>query len=472
MIAKNSQAGLEQKEKGKKSGGFVNRKDFPRLLEYTVAALISVIIGLLFAKHGRGGPNSSDIELYLNLGMNGLKDPFVLNRYFHIFIQQIFVELAATPLEGYHHFWGFQMGVNVFLIYFSARNLLKRSNFLHGILAVLIFFSMSAVAGLSGVVVVDFSAMTMTLLVVTIYIISLKHQHANPWIVALLGFTFFLGLKTKETVLPVGLLFLGLGWGEGKAFNVKKLLLNIVWVGCGAVAGIVFFGILSWIILGDPFFGLRIREWQEFLGTYAVHPTSVLDTLITDEEGLSGSWYQKFWFTETLLPFLLFIVSGIKSSEASVSRKFPWLVPMAYTVILVISINNSLGYPPRFGLPVMPVISLLAAQVVDLIIPESKKEQIKYFVFLLIGGLVVVLIRLIMWAGMPYFGVLRLAHIGKLIYYPITFSLLLMSLMLFSKRRLAEFFNFIMILSLLSFPLASNLHDMFVERINERLFHR
>lgn len=436
--------------------------------EYIIAGLVSLIVAILFAKIGYGGPNSTDVELYLNLGLNGLKDTFVLNRYFHIFIQKIFVEFASTPLEGYHNFWGFLMGANMFLIYFSARNVLKRSNFLNGIIAVLIFFSITAIAKISGVVVVDFSAMLMTLLVAAVYIISIKHNHGNPWIVALMGFFFFLGLKTKETVLPVAILFLGLGLSEANTFSMKKLLKNLVWVLCGIVGGMIFFGILSWAILGDPFFGLRVSEWQEFLSTYAVHPTSVLDTMIKEEDFLGG-WYQRFWFAELLIPFLLYLLSGIKSSETSFSRKLIWLIPLVYTIFLIITINNSLGYVARFGFPAMPIISFLAAQIVYIRLPKTKNGRWKLFVYLVIGGILVVLIRLLMWNDNPYF-ISQLAALVKWIYYPIMLSFLLASLLLFSKTNKADLFNFFMILSLLSFSLASNLKDMFIERNNEKVF--
>jgi hypothetical protein len=468
MLGRIEQAEILDKEPKGKETNPINQNRSSGPWEYVITGLVSLTVAILFAKVGRGGPNSSDVELYLNLGLSGLKDTFVLNRYFHIFVQQIFVGSASTPLEGYHNFWGFQMGLTTFLIYFSARNVLKRSNFLNGILAVLIFFSITAIAKLSGVVVVDFSAMTMTLLITTVYLISVKHEHAKPWVIALMGLLFFLGFKTKETVLPVGILFLGLGWSEGKPFSIRKLLANLVWVICGLFSGVVLFGVLSWIILGDPFFGLRISEWQEFLGTYAVHPTSALETVVT-EDGALGSWYQRFWFAELLLPFVLYLFSGIKSSEDSIIRRLLWVVPLFYTVFLVVTINNSLGYIDRFGLPAMPIISLLAAQIIDLQIPEARPDRRKFFISLAIGGIVVVVIRLLMWASLPGIG-LKLTPTVKFLYYPIILSLLLASLILFPKVKKVEAFNFLIILSLLSFPLASNLMNIFIERQNERIF--
>ena len=161
-------------------------------LEVALVVLVSLTIGVLFSLYARGGPNSSDITLYMNVGMNRIKMPFILNRYFHVFLQTIFVRLAPSPLQGYHAFWGFIVGINTLLVYLGARMALKRSNPLHGVLAVLIFFSFSAVAETAGVIVVDFTAMTMIALFFLLYLFSAKQGHRNPWLVGALGFVLYL----------------------------------------------------------------------------------------------------------------------------------------------------------------------------------------------------------------------------------------------------------------------------------------
>jgi len=79
-------------------------------IEVGLAFSISILIAIIFAMYGQGGPGSSDITLYMNVGMNGIKMPFILNRYFHVFLQAIFLKLASHPLQGYHAFWGLLWG--------------------------------------------------------------------------------------------------------------------------------------------------------------------------------------------------------------------------------------------------------------------------------------------------------------------------------------------------------------------------
>jgi len=448
----------------------LNTKQTWWIVEVFAALIASVIIGLIFSNFGRGGPNSSDITLYMNVGMNGIKMPFILNRYFHVFLQAIFIKLAPSPLEGYHLFWGFIVGVNAFLVYLAARKTLKRSNPLHGFLAVLFYFSLAAIAETSGVVVVDFTAMTMITAFFTVYLFSLNKEHRNPWLVGLLGFLLYLGFKSKETTLPAAVLLIGLGWVGQEPFDFKRLLKNLLWVACGGLAGVVFFGLLSWMILGDPLFGLRISEWREFFGTYAVYSSRMLETLNALGDGNTDDWYQGYWFSMALMPFLLYLISGVRlSRKTSMARRILWLVPLAYTVFLIISINNRLGYETRFGLPVLPIICILAPQFIDIPWPETKREWVKFVLYLGVGFALVLGIRLVLRMVVPAQG-LDLGAVVTLVYYPLLTTLLFLSLFLFRDKFLWHVVNFMIVFSLLISPISSNYRAMFVVRDNQAAF--
>lgn len=437
-------------------------------IEVGLLGIVSIVIAFLFGRYARGGANSSDITLYLNLGLNGIKMPFVLNRYFHIFAQQIFVWLAPNPLEGYHAFWGFLVGLNTFMIYLTARKIRKGNTVLHAILAVMFFFGMSVIGDVSGVIVVDLTAMTMLMAVFMLYVLSMNKGHANPWLVGAIGFLLYLAFKTKETTLPVAVLLLGLGWIGEDGFSWRGLLKNWLWVACGVAGGMVFFGILSWFILGDPFFGLRVSEWVEFRNTYAVYSSRVLDTLNALGDGNIDDWYQGYWFQVTLLPFLLYLISGIKGSrDAYVPRKLLYLVPLAYAVFMLISINNRLGYELRFGLPVLPVLSVLAVQFIDLKAPEG--ERVKYWAIMAAGLAVAFGIRLVLRLVVPPMG-WDLGAVILLMYYPLLLTLLFVSLILFHDQAYWDLVNFLVVFSLLLSPIASNYRAMFVVRENEASF--
>jgi hypothetical protein len=450
--------------------GLTSRKTLNRI-EIGLALIVSLAVGILFSIFARGGPNSSDITLYMNVGMNGIKMPFILNRYFHVFLQAIFVKLAPSPLQGYHLFWGFIVGLNTCLIYLAARKTLKHSTPIQGILAVLIFFSFSAIAETAGVIVVDFTAMTMVTIFFFVYLLSLNQEHRNPWLVGALGFVLYLAFKTKETTLPVAVLLFGLGWVDGGKFNIRSLLKNALWVLCGLLGGVAFFGILSWILLGDPFFGLRLSEWREFLDTYAVYSSRVLETMNALGDGNLDDWYKGYWFDFTFLPFLFYLISGIKlNRKVGYQRRILWLVPLAYTLLLIITINNRLGYEIRFGLPVLPVLAILAPQFIDIRWPEAKRKQVRLLVYLGIGLLIVVLLRVFLNLVVTARG-LDLGSVITLMYYPILLTILFASLFLFREKLIWQVVNALILLSLLVSPVASNLRSMFIFRENQETFN-
>jgi len=446
---------------------WLKSKQALKWVEVGLAILVSLAIGIAFAVFAQGGPNSSDITLYMNVGMNGIKMPFILNRYFHVFLQTIFVKIAPSPVQGYHAFWGFIVGLNMCLIYFTARKVLKRSNPLHGILAALIFFSFSAVAETAGVIVVDFTAMTMITVFFFVYLLSLQQGHKNPWMVGALGFVLYLAFKTKETTLPAAILLIGLGWVDQEKFDFARLLKNALWVLLGGLGGVVFFGTLSWIILGDPFFGLRISEWREFLNTYAVYSSRVLETMNALGDGNLDDWYKGYWFEFSMLPFLFYVISGVRlNRKIGAARRLMWLVPLTYTLFLIISINNRLGYEIRFGLPVLPVLAILAPQFIDLRWPETKRKRIRLLLYLGVGLIVAVGLRVLLRFVVPARG-LDLGSVVTLMYYPILMTVLLASLFLFKEQVLWQVVNALILLSLLVSPVASNLRSMFVFRENQ-----
>jgi hypothetical protein len=439
-------------------------------LEVGLAAIGSLAVGILFAIFAKGGPNSSDITLYMNVGLNGIKMPFILNRYFHVFLQAIFLKLAPSPLQGYHLFWGFIMGLNICLIYLAARKVLKHSNILHGVLAVLVFFSFSAIAETAGVIVVDFTAMTMITVFFFIYLLSLNQGHHNPWLVGALGAVLYLAFKTKETTLPVAVLLIGLGWVNGEKFNLRRLLLNALWVLCGGLVGVVCFGILSWIFLGDPFFGLRISEWREFLDTYAVYSSRVLETMNALGDGNFKDWYQGYWFEFSLLPFLFYLISGIKlNRKVEFARKLLWLVPLTYTLLLIISINNRLGYEIRFGLPVLPILAMLVPQFIDLQWPKSRRQKIHLLLYSGVGLAIAIGIRVFLRLVIPAKG-LDLGSVVILMYYPILITVLFASLFLFREKLIWQVVNALILISLMISPVTSNLRSMFIFKENQAQF--
>ncbi len=441
--------------------------NMPWSAELIMAGVVSLVIGALFSIYARGGPNSSDVTLYINVGMRGIADPFILNRYFHVFLQAIFIWLAPHPLVGYHLLWGFIVGVNAFLIYISARKTLKHSNVFHGLLAVILFFSLSGMVEMAGVVVVDFTAMTMIMAIFAVYLFSVNRGHKNPWMIAILGVLFFLGFKTKESTIPVAVLFLGLGWVGDAPFQWKVFVKNLLWVGCGILGGIVIFALLSGIFLGDPLFGLRFSDWQGYLGTYIGDSPYAFDAV---QERSEIDWFHGYFLTMAFLPFFLYVLSGISlDPDTRAPRRLLWLAPLSTILFLVFSINNRFGYDHRFALATLPLLCVLAPQFLRLEMPESGRKRNLFMIYLGIGIGIMLLVRLLMQLAFPA-DLYDRGAIVNLILYPVLLSVFFIALFLVREKWLSHLIAFIAILSMLLSPFVSNLRAFFITRRNEVMF--
>jgi len=433
-------------------------------------ATLGLYLGLAF--FAPGGPLSSDVMWYINAGMNQIKDTFILNRYFHVFMQAIFVELAPSPLVGHQHFWAFLISAICLLIYLSARNFSRQSGPLHGLFGVAIFLSIKALSETTGIALVDISAMLMVSIITLVYLLSLKQEHRSAWLIGLLGLLFFLAFKTKETTLIAGLLVFGLGYGPQPGFQFSQLLKRLPSFALGALLGLVFFMLLSGIFLGDLFFGMRPAEIRAFALTYVQGAA--------DAPPLPGSdtWYNGYFFSVLLFPFVLYLLSGARCAldeRLGGGQRLVWLLPLALILFVSLTIGNQWGFLPRFIFPSLPLIAMLGPQFLELKFPSQPKN------FLLsLGGLALLLAALV---GLHLALRTNLLERGQdigvflaTILNPIFLTLILG--MSFFKQRLNLGLSLIVLtlsLGILSAPLGSNLREMLQHQSNahqtQRLFH-
>jgi len=366
-------------------------------LEIPVIILAFFAGWYLLGHYALGGPLSTDITVYMNVGMNHIENTFILNRYFHVFLEVVFLKLAPTPLIGFQYFWAFLMAATALLVYYNTRSFTSRSNFIHGLLAVGIFFSFQFFAQTAGIAYVDITAMFMVMVVVTIFMVSARWQHRSKWILILLGALFYLAFKTKETTLISGLLFIGLGFQDGE-FQFKAFLKNIAYLLVGIVVGIIFFAMLSWIILGDPFFGLRPKEFYDFfMASVRSAPNA------TQEVAVLGNWYTAFFLQVFYIPFILFILAGIKpNQDLDLSHRLIWCLPLG--LIIFVSLSANITWGPRFLLPAIPIICVLTPQFLNFEIPCSARERIRAAILFLIEIALILILRIIMRYALPKIG--------------------------------------------------------------------
>lgn len=373
-----------------------------------------------------GGPIFSDEMMYLDLGLRNDAEPSYGNRYFHIYLQKLFVSIFPTPIIGVRVFWGFLIALTVSLVYLNARKLSTKSTILHGLLAVAFFFAFPLIQEYSGEPAVDITAMAMTAIYLTVYLWGVKNPDKLPKALFVLGLLAFLNLKTKETTIFINILLIGLIIERFKGeFNLKKVFVFFRPYLYGIAAGIVVFIILDGIFLGKPFFAISPSTFGSIFTHYDFGPGF-----------FSGpaSWYTVYFLDELLLPFLLFLLGGIQFQNTfEKDIRIVWVYPLVLAAFVSWNmLKIPWGFLERFFFPALPVVAILAPQVLRFEFPRKKRE----WVWFLISILAIVVLTMVMrsyWQNIAKKYYFDYARMLDAIYYPILLSLLL-AVVIWEKR--------------------------------------
>jgi len=365
-----------------------------------------------------GGPIYSDEMLYIDVGLRNLVEPHYGNRYFHIYLQKLFMAIAPTPLSGVRIFWGLLMALSAALVYYNARTFHSGSSILTGLLGVAIFFSFSIIKEYSGEPAVDITAMAVVAIYLTIYLDLLKRKGEGRYHLFFLGMLAFLGLKTKETTIFMNVLMVGLFLEKLKGKKwFKSLLEYFSPFFVGLASGILVFIILDGAFLGKPFFAISPSTFQGVFENYYYEPGFLFGPT---------SWYTEFLFDDILVAFVLFIVSGVLLREKmDFNQQMVWFYPLVYISFLSLNmLKVPWGFIERFIFPVMPVIAILAAQVVDF---KSLRKKWYVGVGLLSTGLLFFVLREV-WLNTAAAYQFDYARMLEAVYFPVLISLLIASI--------------------------------------------
>ncbi len=394
-------------------------------LEKNICIASFLIIWVLLAMHG-SGPIFSDELMYVDTGLRNYANPSYGNRYFHIYLQKLFMVLAPNPLTGVKIFWGFLVALTSLLIYWNARSFFKHSRPLHGLLAVMIFFSYQFVAEYCGVTSVDITAMTMVTIFLTLYLYILRVGFKQTWLLIALGAASFLSFKTKETTLLANVLLIGFFFDDKGEFSYKNFLPVIKPFIIGVAGAIGLFVVLDTLILHQPFFAISpatlaaIFENYAYQGGFRKEPSS---------------YYTTYLLKDLITPFLLYLISGFKSykNDDSPPKKIVWLFPLLLVIFMTFNmLKIPWGFIERFYFPALPIIAILAPQFLDSEWPKTGKEHIKLAI-MLIGGAGLVLVLRLIFANYATHIAWDYNSFMDSIFYPAVLSLLLGTIILIKK---------------------------------------
>ncbi len=138
------------------------------------------------------------------------------------------------------------------------------------------------------------------------------------------------------------------------------------------------------MFLRDAFFGIGPGDLWRTIGAYESEATWHPNP---------DNWYTSYILPSLALPFLLYLLSGIRPTAKAVPMRvrLVWLIPLLLAVLLTISlIRSNWGVKPTYFLPALPVIAILAAQVLDFDRPRTHSEVAGVCWLSLLGGLALV----------------------------------------------------------------------------------
>jgi len=367
-----------------------------------------------------GGPIFSDEMMYLDASLRNYAEPSYGNRYFHIYLQKLFIAIAPAPLTGVRIFWSFLIAMTVTTIYINARTLHPKSSPLHGLLAAAFFFSFPLITEYSGEPASDVTAMAMVALFVSVYMLALRFPAHKKVLIMLLGLLAFLSFKTREITIFINYLLLGFMWDDEGKWSWDRLASIIKPFLIGAAAGIAVFILLDGLILGDPFFAISPSTFGSIFQHYQYQDRFYFGP---------SSWYREYFLDELTLPFLLFLMSGVKlGSELHPGRKLLWLYPLILAVFVTLNmLKITFGFIERFYFPALPLVAMLAPQAIRFDWPQGRRQWIGFILLIAGSALAVLLLRQVMQdhaASMNFdFG----RYLNS-IFYPMMLSILFMSL--------------------------------------------
>jgi hypothetical protein len=355
-------------------------------LEKILSGVSALAIWIILAIKG-SGPIFSDELLYINEGLNNIQNSSYANRYFHVYLQKLFMSLALTPLTGVKIFWGFLVALTGLLVYWNARSFFKHSNPLHGVLAVMVFFSYRFISEFCGVTSVDITAMMMVTVLLTIYLYYIHSNHKNQWAITALGAIVFLSFKTKETTLFANILLFGLLFDENGKFSFRNILPLIKPFLLGVLAAIGLFILLDTVFLHNPFFSISPKTFADVIENYAYTGGFRKEP---------ASYFSAFLLADLMVPFLLYLISGVKryDEKEKPALKIVWLFPLVLALFMTLNmLKIPLGLIQRFYFPALPVIAILAPQFLHFDWPITNKQKINMGMLLLAGLALVFLLR-------------------------------------------------------------------------------
>lgn len=353
---------------------------FPaRIAAEVVAVALATLWFARFAYLRGGFVVGSDMEIYLDVGLRRVADPFLINRYVHVYALRLAALLAGSTLAGMRLYSASVAGLTMILTYASARFLTKSANLANGTIAILLTLSIPLLVRLVLGPSVDTTLMVIVLAFVAIYLLYTRQVRVGPWMLVSMGVLFVFAIRSKEVAWALITFFPGLGITGSGSFSWSLMLQRLRFFGAGVVLGLLTVVIANAIFIGKPFFGLRPADISQYIADWSSQirsksePASTLSQLV---------------IVDNSTIFALYLAAGLWFGKSMAKpTRLIWLFPLALAGFLLIATTRTNWYiVPRGFLPGLAVMSLLASRILDVRLPPSRASISLLAVAVVIGA--------------------------------------------------------------------------------------
>ncbi len=322
-----------------------------------IFSILILAAGTVFGTGLAIGPVAWDDTLYLHTAAALARDPTILTRYFHIFLLRLGIFLAGgNPFSGAFLTGAFTFSLTAALVYLNARLISKAAHPWHGLIALLFLLAEPLFLENFGVPLADYTAMLMVSLGIFCYLVTVRQEQPAYFHLALNGLVFFLAIKSKELCGVLIVFWAALIAVHHQPRQWKDTGRRFLAVLSGMAAGLVLFIILDGLLLKDPWFGLRLSDFQAEISFNLNQGIN-----FTRQQ---GSYFDLFSRIGLLAPFCLAIISGVTARNRL--RQGEWaiwlLIPALFFALTIGQVKGAFGVIDRYAIPALPVLAVLAPQ--------------------------------------------------------------------------------------------------------------
>jgi len=402
--------------------------------------LISFVV-LIFVE---GGPITNDELKYLALSIDTSQEPRILNRYFHVYLQKVFIYFFDDPFLSMQVFWSFLVSLTMALTFYSAILISNSKSLSIAFLSLLFLLIQPLIFRFVGVTYADYTVMFLLALSMAIYLSTdIKSLESKSKSIFFLSALLVLSVKSKETGFVNIIFIFGIIFSNFEKSTFLRLFRYILF---GTFLGVLIMALFDGLLLDDYFFSWRFSNIEQLLSFNS-----------GQRERVIGNWYSLITQTDLIIPFTLYLLSlpyMINEDEAS-HIKFLYLLPIFIILFLtIISGFGRLRIVPRYILPIIPVLSVLAANYFQIFNINKFKFSKKSFFLLTAITLISIIFAIILKDASNLINLngwtprLLLSNI----FYPLLLSLILICF-IFLKRESRIFkISFLVLFTIMVLP--------------------